>query len=173
LAAPAFVAALLGDRVRSVFLVAGKLLAVVDLTVPSDDAFLGGQPVRALAVDYDLLPIALCGADRTPRPQPLNVRLSAGDRLTIIIGLNDLQRLLRREIPPRTWAIDVTDCPLPARGWMIQLARTHRHLSTDMADDKIAQMPCRIAEHLTRGQAEDLLFLLLRERVAGRLTNAG
>jgi Trk K+ transport system NAD-binding subunit len=169
LAAPAFVAALLGDRVRSVFLIAGKLLAVVDLTVPADDAFLAGQSIRALAVDYDLLPIRLLAADGTPRLQPLNTRLSAGDQLTVIIGLNDLQRLLRREAPPQAWAVEVMECPLPARGWMVQMARTLRQLSPELGDDAIAQMPCRVGENMTRGQAEDLLLRLKRERAVGRL----
>jgi Trk K+ transport system NAD-binding subunit len=169
LAAPAFVAALLGDRVRSVFLVAGKLLAVVDLTVQADNAFLAGQAVRALAVDYDLIPIRLCGADGQVRQQPLNTRLGVGDRLTVIIGLSDLQRLLRRELPPRMWAVEVTECPLTARAVIVQLARLHRRLPEDLQDDAIAKLPCRVAEHLTRGQAEDLLFLLRRERAVGEL----
>ena len=97
LAAPAFLAALLGDRVRSVFLVAGRLLTVVDLSVASGDPILEGQSVCALAVDYQLLPVHLVGADRTPRPQPLNARLAAGDCLTAIIALTDLQRLLLRD----------------------------------------------------------------------------
>ena len=47
LAAPAFVAALFGDRVQNVFLVAGRTLAVVDLLVQPQDALLIGRPVRA------------------------------------------------------------------------------------------------------------------------------
>jgi Trk K+ transport system NAD-binding subunit len=103
LAGPAFVAALLGDRVRSVFLVAGKLLAVVDLTVPAGDPFLTEQPLNVLAVNYNFLPIYLAGADGTRQDVVLTkpVRLSAGDRLTVIIEQNDLQRLLRRETPDR------------------------------------------------------------------------
>jgi Trk K+ transport system NAD-binding subunit len=97
LAAPAFVAALFGDRVRSVFLVAGKLLAVVDLTVRADDRFLTGRPVRELAVDYDLVPLRLQGADHKVRVQPLEAPLTVGDQLTVIVGLPDLQRLLHRE----------------------------------------------------------------------------
>ena len=71
-------AALLGDRVRSVFLVAGKLLAVVDLTVRDANDFLAGQAVRALAVDYNLVPLRLLGSDRQIRQPPLNFRLGAG-----------------------------------------------------------------------------------------------
>ncbi|HYV39147.1 MAG TPA: NAD-binding protein [Gemmataceae bacterium] len=169
LAAPAFVAAILGDRVRSVFLVGGKLLAVVDVTAPADDAFLAGQSVRALAVDYNMLPIRLWDAAGKTRAEPLNARLSAGDHMTMIVGLNDLQRLLRREPPPRTWTVEATECPLPARDWLTQLVRTQRRLN---AVDTIAEMPCCVGEELTRGQAEDLMYLMGRERVGARVTNS-
>jgi Trk K+ transport system NAD-binding subunit len=173
LAAPAFVAALLGDRVRSVFLVAGKMLAVLDLTVQAEDDLLAGQSVRALAVDYDLLPVRLQGPDGAARPQPLNARLGAGDRLTAIVSLHYLQRLLRRERLPRAWAVDVTECPLTARGFVVQLARANRKLDASVPDDEIGKLPCRVGERLTRGQAEELLFVLQRERVVGELTGAG
>jgi Trk K+ transport system NAD-binding subunit len=171
LAAPAFAAALLGDRVHSVILVAGKLLAVVDVTAA--DSFLVGQSVRALAVDYDLAPIRLQAPDGTARPRPLNQRLAAGDQLTVILGLAELQRLLRREPAAPVWAVEVTECPLPMRGWMVQLARAQRGLAPEISDDDIAGLPCRVGERLTRGQAEDLLFLLGRERLAGRLVSMG
>jgi Trk K+ transport system NAD-binding subunit len=169
LTAPAFVAALFGDRVRGVFLIEKRLLAVVDLTVPADDSFLAGRAVRELAVDYALVPLRLQGADKLPRAQPLNGLLAVGDRLTVIIGLTDLQRLLQREQPARTWAVEATECPLTAVAWMVQLARSNRRLALERSDEEIAKMPCRIGEKLTRGQAEDLLFRLRRERVTGRL----
>jgi Trk K+ transport system NAD-binding subunit len=170
LAAPAFVAALLGDRIRSVFLVGGKLMAVVDLTVQADNAFLAGHAVRALAVDFDLVPMQLTSAGQM-REQPLNARLRVGDRLTAIIGLNDLQRLLRREMPPRPWSVEATDYPLTARAFVVDLTRTHRQWGPEVPDDVIAKLPCRVGQGLTRGQAEDLLYLLQRERVAGKLVD--
>jgi Trk K+ transport system NAD-binding subunit len=169
LAAPAFVAALFGDRVRSVFLIEGKLLAVVDLMVRADDAFLAGRSVRELAVDYELVPLRLHSAEQQTRAQPLNALLAVGDQLTVIIGLLDLQRLLQREQPPRTWAVEATACPLTAVAWMVQLARNHRGIALEVPDSAIATLPCRIAEKLTRGQAEDLMYRLQRERVEGRL----
>jgi Trk K+ transport system NAD-binding subunit len=169
LAAPAFVAASFGDRVRSVFLVEDKLLAVVDLTVPADDAFLAGRSVRELAVDYALVPLRLQSTGQEPRDRPLNAQLAVGDQLTVIIGLTDLQRLLQREQPLRTWAVEATECPLTAVGWLVQLARSTRGIAPEVPDQDIARVPVRIGEKLTRGQAEDLLFRLQRERVTGRL----
>src|SRR5207249_6963561 len=95
LAAPAFVAALFGDRVRSVFLVEGKLLAVVDLAVRAEGAYLAGRSLRELAADYPLVPLRLLGASHEARP--LEGTLVVGDRLTAIVALADLQRLLQRE----------------------------------------------------------------------------
>jgi len=110
LAAPAFVAALLGDRVRSVFLVAGKLLAVVDLTVPAGDTTLVGRMLEPLAADYNFLPIHLRGAngEAVRKVLPAAAPLAAGDRLTIIIELSDLQRLLRREVPPKMLPVPIS-----------------------------------------------------------------
>src|SRR5262249_5990557 len=118
LAAPAFVAALFGDRVRSVFLVSNRLLAAVDLVVQAGDSFLADQPVWALSVDYDLLPIRLLGAGEKVRDEPLRQRLAAGDCLTGILSLHDLQRLLQREKVPQDCAVEVTALPHLARPFL-------------------------------------------------------
>jgi Trk K+ transport system NAD-binding subunit len=98
LAAPAFVAGLFGDRVLSVFLVGTQLLAVIDLKVGEKDSFLNGQSVQSVAVDYRILPIAvLPAAGMPPVSQPFTNQLSEGNRLIGIVGLPDLERLLRRQ----------------------------------------------------------------------------
>jgi Trk K+ transport system NAD-binding subunit len=102
LAAPAFVAALFGDRVPSVFLIEGRLLAVVDTTVQADDPSLVGQEVRAAALAYGLAPVAVLGVAGQPREPMLDVRLDPGDRLVAITALADLERLFRRKPVVRT-----------------------------------------------------------------------
>jgi Trk K+ transport system NAD-binding subunit len=172
LAAPAFVAALFGDRVRSVFFVEDRLLAVVDLVVQPQDPFLEGQAVRALAVDYGLLPLRLQVADGSVRLEPLPARLGAGDRLTAVVSLGDLQRLLQREKAPREYAVEVTACPPLARPFLAQLARTAHALSAEAAEGMVERVPFCLQEGLTRGQAEDLLVQLQCERVAAQLRRA-
>jgi Trk K+ transport system NAD-binding subunit len=172
LAAPAFVAALFGDRVQSVFLVEGKLVAAVELLVQETDSFLEGQSVRALAVDYQLLPISLSDAGHQTKEYPLEARLQKGDRLTAILSLTDLQRLLQREKAPSEYAVDVTDCPIPARPWLAGLLRTREGLNAEEAEKRVKQLPLALAVNLTRGEAEDLLARLLREKVVGRLRRA-
>jgi Trk K+ transport system NAD-binding subunit len=164
LAAPAFVAALFGDRVQSVFLIEGKLLAAVDLTVQPADPVLEGQSVRALAVDYHFLPVCLVSAGAA-KPEPLQARLQAGDRLCVVLALADLQRLLQREAVPRKWAVDVTGLPIPARPWLVQLLRTTKGMSEEAAEKALGDLPLCVQTGLTRGQAEDLLYLLAREKV--------
>src|SRR5438552_17114522 len=78
LAAPAFVAALFGDRVQNVFMVDDRLLAAFEVVIPAFDPCLVGQSVRAVAVDYGLVPVAVLGADGVLHPQPLDVRLEPG-----------------------------------------------------------------------------------------------
>jgi Trk K+ transport system NAD-binding subunit len=169
LAAPAFVAALYGDRVQSVFLVRERLFAVIDLVVQETDALLTGESVRAVAVDYRLLPVAVLPATGPPPNPLLAARLSPGDRLAAIIALPDLDNLLRRQPPPRDCAVEVGEFPLPTRAWLAGLVRTLRGVGQAEAETMLNQLPLRIGDGLTRGQAEDLLAQLARERVPGRL----
>jgi hypothetical protein len=96
LAAPAFVAALYGDRVQSVFLVRDRLLAVIDLVIQEHDPF-AGRDVRDAAAEYRLLPAAVLPANHDPEVKQLATTLAAGDRIVGLIALPDLERLLRRQ----------------------------------------------------------------------------
>jgi Trk K+ transport system NAD-binding subunit len=168
LAAPAFLASLFGDRVLRVFQVRGKLFAVLDLLIQPADPFVE-HSVRAMSVDYRLQAVSLLPAQGPP-PRPLLAgRLSAGDRLVGIIALTDLEPLLRRQQPPAVFAIEVIGVPLPARPWLAGLLRTRRGCSEEEAVKALDELPLRLAERLTRGQAEDLLARLLRERVESKL----
>ena len=87
-------AALYGDRVQSVFLFRERLFAVIDLVVQEADALLTDESMRAVAVDYRLLPLAVLPAKGPPPNSLLAARLAAGDRLAAIIALPDLDNLL-------------------------------------------------------------------------------
>jgi Trk K+ transport system NAD-binding subunit len=172
LAAPAFVAGLYGDRFPGAFLVRDRLFAAIDLAVQADDRCLVGQTLRALAVDYRLLPVALRRAEGGPPAATLGQRLAAGDRLAAIIALSDLENLLSRRPPPAEWAVEATACPLPARGWLAGLVRTLRGVGAEEAEAALGRLPLRLADCVTRGAAEDLLALLARERVTAALRRA-
>jgi Trk K+ transport system NAD-binding subunit len=168
LVAPAFLAALFGDRVQSVFQIADKLFAVVHLVIQATDP-LAGHAVRAVAVDYGLQPVALVPAEG-PRPRPvLAARLAAGDRLVALCALSDLEPVLRRQPASAAFAVEVTACPLPQRGWLAGLVRTYHHTSQEDAEKSLDHLPLRLGGNLTRGEAEDLLARLARERVAAHL----
>lgn len=162
LAAPAFVAAFFGDRVQSVFVVRGRMLAVVDLLVQPDDALLAEQVVHALAVDYRLLPVALGGVGWERREQGLKHRLAAGDRLTVIAELGDLERLLRRERPAADHIVEVTGHKLTAQTLVAELLRKHRGIQGN-GDEIAAQLPLVVGEPLSRGRAELFAEELQRE----------
>jgi hypothetical protein len=171
LAAPAFVAALFGGRVLSAFLLRERLYAVLDLVVQEKDPF-AGQSVRALAVDYRLMPVAVLPAAGPPSRLPMGARLVAGDRLVAVSALSDLERVLGRQPAPGGCAVEVTAFPLPARGWLAGLVRTAQGLGPVEAEKALDELPLRLGRDLTRGQAEDLLAQLLRERVSARLCPA-
>jgi len=169
LAAPAFVAALFGDRVLSVCLVHGRLLAVLHLCIGPQDAALIGSSVRALAVNYRLLPVALLPANGQQHARPADQVLGPGDELVAILALADVERLARREPVPADWAVDVLGFPLPTRDWVAQQLRLQRAISAEQADGALDDLPLALASGLTRGQAEDLLARLARERVTARV----
>jgi hypothetical protein len=168
LAAPAFVAALFGDRVLGVFAHEGRLFATLDLVIQPGDPF-AGQALRALAIDYDLLPMSLRRAGGSPPPSLAAARVEPGDQVIGLVELGALERLLRRQPCLAEFAIEVEACPLPIRSWLSGLLRMTRGLSIAEADAALERLPVRLAEGLTRGQAEDLLAQLARQRVAARL----
>jgi hypothetical protein len=55
--------------------------------------------VRTVARDFNLLPVAVVGTDGELKPGPMDAQLTAGDRLTAVAALPDLERLFRRERP--------------------------------------------------------------------------
>src|SRR5205085_7998827 len=129
--------------------------AAFDLVVPPEDPCLAGQTVRAAAVDYGFLPVAVLDAQGKPLPQPMNARLQAGCRLIAISMPSDLERLLRREPVPHEYAVEVTAFPLPARAWVASLLRLRKALGADEADRILDHPPISLGEGLSRGQAED------------------
>ncbi len=171
LAAPASVAALFGDRVASVFMLHERLFAVLDMVIGEQDAFVG-LAVRAVAVDYRLVPVALIRDDGRLVQPILPARLAAGDRMLGIIAMSEVDRLLRRQPSSAAFAVEVSAFPLPTRGWLAGLLRTTAGLSAAEAELALDHLPLRMATSLTRGQAEDLLAQLVRERVTARLCSA-
>jgi Trk K+ transport system NAD-binding subunit len=168
LAAPAFVAGLFGDRVASVFILRERVFAALDLVIQKGDPF-AGQAVRAIAVDYRLLPLSVLRPSG-PSPSPLlPARLAEGDRLVGIIALTDLERLLWRQPSSAEFRVEVSAFPLPARGYLIGLVRTITGVGPEGAEKMVQALPLRLAENLTRGQAEDLLAQLVRERITARV----
>jgi Trk K+ transport system NAD-binding subunit len=98
LAAPAFAAALFGDRVQTLVSAGGRTLAVVELLVHPDDPCLHDALLSTAMVEYRFLPVAVSGLEPFAAwGVPSEYRLKDGDRLTAVIELPDLERLLRRE----------------------------------------------------------------------------
>lgn len=96
LAAPAFVAGLLGDRVQAMFLIAGRLLAVLEITLGPDDALLLGAPLRKVADDYGFVPVGIVSTDGKVNQPDAYKALEVGQSLMLAAGLPDLERILKR-----------------------------------------------------------------------------
>jgi len=173
LAAPAFVAGLFGDRVLSVCLVRGRLLAVLDLRIGPQDASLIGSTVRAVAANYRVLPLALTTADGKHHGTAMDVRLGPGDQLAAIVALSDLERLLRREPVPADCAVEVIGFPPAARPWVAQQLAQYRGVGAEEADKALDQLPLCLPMRLTRGEAEDLLARWTQEGVTVRVRSLG
>ncbi len=166
LSAPAFVVALFGDRVQSVFLAGHRLLAALDLVVPVADPLLSGQPLGAIAVDYGLAPIAV----QSPTGEDLGTArdqvLTPGSRLIALMDLADLERLLRRHMAPRSYRVDLTSMPEIAWEELSRLVPTTAKAT--MRSEPPTGQPVCLAEELTRGQAETILESLQKMGVPAR-----
>ena len=169
LAAPAFLAALYGDRMQSIFLVSGRLLAVVELVVSADDPVLQGQPVRSVAADYRFLPVHLASSGKVAKPQPLMQHLAAGDRLTLIAALPDLDRLFRRAPPEANHVVEVMAFPPAAQPRLAEVLTARMGVPRDKVEATLGELPVRVADKLSRGQAEELLASLQKEQIIGRV----
>jgi Trk K+ transport system NAD-binding subunit len=164
LAAPAFVAALYGDRVQSVFMVKSRMIAVVELLVQPDDPVLRDQVVQVLAIDYHLLPVAMMDRHGIRQGKVLERRLAVGDQLTVITELANLERLLRRERAATDCALEITGFNLPAQNLVLELLRARRGEQPERNDLK-RHLPFVAGDKLTRGGAEVLAQEWRREGV--------
>jgi Trk K+ transport system NAD-binding subunit len=166
LAAPAFAAALFGDRVQTLITAAGHTLVIVELLVQDDDPCLNGPSLRSAVVDYRFLPVALNGHDPAVAPER---RLKPGDRLTAVAELPDLERLLRREPAARDRGVVVAVFPPTAKEELLTLLGAVSRCSPADAERLLAALPFTAASGLTRGEAEELHARLTRERIEARI----
>ncbi len=166
LAAPAFAAAVYGDRVQTLVTAAGRTLVVVDLLVNDADDYLNARSLRALVLDYALLPLALTGQDlSTVR----GYRLKVGDKLTVVAELADFERLLRQQHPPATSRVLIDAFPAPAKGALATQVQVIRGCTATEADAALAALPLVLCEGLTPGEARELVEQLEREKVTARV----
>jgi Trk K+ transport system NAD-binding subunit len=163
LAAPAFVAALYGDRVHSLFRINRRMLAAVELTVQPGDPCLKDQTLHALAIDYGLLPVTAGDANR---------RLKEGEQLTAVGTMAQLEPLFRRQPAVAEWHVEVTNVPELAKGPVAQLVRLENGIGGEEAEKSLQTLPLRVGRAKTLGQAEELRALLERERAVVNLTRS-
>jgi Trk K+ transport system NAD-binding subunit len=166
LAAPAFAAAVYGDRVQTLVTAAGHTLVVIDLYVNDDADHLHGKSLRALVLDYALLPISLSGHDVNALR---GYRLKVGDKLTVVAELHDFERLLRLQAPPAVHRVLVDAFPVTAKEILLPLVQTLRSCPQDEAAALLAAPPFTLREGLTSGEARELVEQLEREKVTVRI----
>jgi Trk K+ transport system NAD-binding subunit len=167
LAAPAFAAALFGDRVQTLLTAAGRTLGVIDVHVEPNEAFLEGKSLRALVLDYRLLPISVSGRS----PSELKAyRLKAGDRITMVAEIPDFERFVRREPVPRSCVVVVNSYPDVVKGNLHTIVRFAKRCSPEEAELLLKTTPFRLASGLTRGEAREMVEQLTGEGVKAEVT---
>lgn len=166
LAAPAFAAAVYGDRVQTLVTAAGRTLVVIDLLVNDADDYLNARSLRALVLDYALLPLALSGQDLSA---VRGYRLKVGDKLTVVAELADFERLLRQQHPPAANRVVVEAFPPPARAALVALVQVARGCDAGAADAALNALPLTLRDGLTTGEARELVEQLEREKVRARV----
>lgn len=161
LAAPAFAAALYGDRVQTIVTVGGRALGIVEMTVQQNDPCLHEQSLPATMIDFGFLPVGLAGQPPfAVDGMPKALRLKAGDKLTIVAEMADLERLVRREPAPADHRVVVRAYPLSAKDQLLTILRTHGTES-----DALPATPFTLARGLSRGAATELAAHVARDKV--------
>ena len=143
----------------------GRLMSTVDLLVPVNDPVLCGQTLRAVAIDYNFLPVAVFDAAGNLMQDSASIRIGAGCRIVAISALPDLERLLRREPAKTEFALDIVSFPIPAREWVASLLRVEQKLTAEESVKVVERLPICLKTNLTRGQVADLQSLTAREKV--------
>jgi Trk K+ transport system NAD-binding subunit len=166
LAAPAFAAALFGDQVLSLVTAAGRTLVIIEIVIDPDEAYLIGKSLRAVILDYRLLPVGFAGR---PLSELRGYRLQVGDRLTVVAELGDLERLIRRQPIPTTASVVVDDFPRTARPALVSLVRVTQHVTTEEAEAMVQDGGFTLATGLTHGEAQELVELATREKATARV----
>jgi ribosomal protein L7/L12 len=173
LAAPAFAAALLGDRVQALWNVGTRTLAVVEFVAEPGDR-VTDRTLHELMIDFKLLPIGFAGREPFAAGGiPKGHRVVVGDRLTAVMEQADLERMLGPDEPPAEWAVVIDDAPLTANGELVVLVRTARGCSQQEAQQLVESKAFRVVDRISRGRAEELTARLTRERVKARVVPAG
>lgn len=166
LAAPAFAAALFGDRVQTLITAAGRTLVVIELMIDPDETHLVGRSIRSMALDYRLLPVALAG--QTLGELGVDHRLKVGDRVTVVAELPDLERLIRREAIPKTASTVVDSYPTTARETLVSLVRLLRNCEMEEAETVVTGS-FTLASGVTKGEAQELVELVARQKAVARV----
>jgi len=148
------------------FTVGGRPFVVVDLVVNDADDHLNGKSLRALTIDYALLPIALAGQNLATLR---GYRLKVGDKLTVVAELPDYERLLRLQRPPAVHRVEVESYPVTAKETLIPLVRTIRNCTQEEAAAVLTGSAFTLADGLTFGEARELVEQLEREKVTARI----
>ena len=174
LAAPAFAAALFGDRVQTLFTIGHRTLAVVEITVQPNDPCLNRVSLVTAMVDYSFLPVGIVGQEPfAQKGIPRNYRLKADDKLTVVIELTDLDRLLRRDPAPTVWSVVLEGFLPVVTETLVPIVCMARGCSTEEALTILKQPGIVVKAGLTRGAAEELQVLFLRERARVKLIQTG
>jgi Trk K+ transport system NAD-binding subunit len=163
LAAPAFTAALFGDRVQTLVTAAGRTLVVLELIIEPGEIHLEGRSIRALMLDYRLLPISFRGAATS---ELAGRRLKAGDRMTVVAELPDVERLIRRETVAAETAVVVESYPPVAKASLLGLVQIKQNLPKEAAEQIVSGGAFTLAEKITRGEAQELVEQLARDGIA-------
>jgi Trk K+ transport system NAD-binding subunit len=165
LAAPAFAAAIFGDRVQALVTAAGHTLVVLELVIDAGESHLEGKSLRAMILDYHLLPISLDGDALTTT---IDRPLKAGDRLTVVAELPDVERLIRRQEVPAVSKVMIDSFPPSAKGSVVDLVQLNRGCTRDEAEGVVAGAPFTLGETFTRGEAQALVEQLARNGITAR-----
>lgn len=167
LAAPAFVAGLLGDEVHCMFQIGGRMMSVVQLRInETHHPHLLNRSLKAISIDYGFLPIAVLDADGQPKEnQSARQPIQVNDQLLVIIPLDHLDELTGASKLATPYSVAVDSFTIAARDDVRARVMAFANVDADTAEEMLNHPPIVIANDLSDGGAEELIDELFRNRI--------
>ena len=172
LAAEAFAAAALGERILGVMRIDGETTLVTDYRVEAGDT-LEGRILADVSYGYGIVPVLHDSGGQHAFLPSDRVRLAAGDRLVVLATVDGLQRVEKGTPREQAWTVEIVRAPMKDGAFegAMTIARV-TGCEVETARRAMEHLPAKIPVPLYKQQGRRLVRELSRVQVEAHLVAA-